>query len=98
MLRFMSLAAIVICGTCANLARSADHVDCAGAEWVAHSASAFDSVTGKDPRRYPPDPQVDFQHIKLDLRMPDPMSRSFDCTETITFRTTQRPISDSCPG
>src|SRR3954469_10893702 len=55
-------------------------------------AEPFDAATGRDVRNYPPDPQVDFQHIKLDLRMPDPMSRSFTCTETITFRTTQRPV------
>src|SRR2546423_4470511 len=52
----------------------------------------FDPSSGRDTRNYPPDPQVDFQHIKLDLRMPDPFSRSFTCTETITFRTPQRTI------
>src|SRR4051794_8987931 len=39
------------------------------------SAEPFDPASGRDVRNYPPDPQVDFQHIKLDLRMPDPMSR-----------------------
>ena len=52
----------------------------------------FDPVTGRDTRDYPPDAGVDFQHIRLDLRMPDPMSRSFHCEETITFRAPQRPI------
>src|SRR5690349_8078507 len=77
--------------------RADDAVDCAGAAGGAaakshDSADPFDQASGRDVRNYPPDPQVDFQHIKLDLRMPDPMSRSFTCTETITVRTTQRPI------
>jgi aminopeptidase N len=53
----------------------------------------FDPNTGRDVRVYPPDPQVDFQHLKLDLRMDDPMSRSFTCTETLTFKTAGRAIS-----
>jgi aminopeptidase N len=60
---------------------------------AAHADEPFDPITGRDTRQYPTDPQVDFQHIKLDLRMPEPMSKSFDCTETITFKTTQRQLS-----
>jgi aminopeptidase N len=60
---------------------------------LAPDGRAFDSVSGADPRNYAPDPQVDFDHIQLDLQMPDPQSRSFTCDETITFRTTQHPIS-----
>ena len=57
---------------------------------LAPDGRAFDPASGRDTRNYPPDPQVQFQHIALDLRMPDPMNRSFTCTETITFRTPQR--------
>lgn len=53
----------------------------------------FDPADGTDPRQYPPDRQVDYTHVKLDLRMPDPMSRSFTCTETIGFRTLGLPIA-----
>src|SRR4051794_14698567 len=59
---------------------------------LADDGRPFDPGTGQDTRNYPPDPQVAFQHVKLDLHMPDPMSRSFTCVETITFRTTERPI------
>jgi aminopeptidase N len=57
-----------------------------------HSAGAaadrtFDAVTGRDIRNYPPDPQVNYQHMTLDLRMRDPMSKSFECDETLTFHT-----------
>src|SRR5689334_675290 len=52
----------------------------------------FDPVTGRDTRNYPPDPEVDFQHIRLDIDMRDPLSRSFTANETISFHTPLRPI------
>jgi aminopeptidase N len=52
----------------------------------------FDAVTGRDTRNYPPDPQVDYKHIRLEIDMRDPSSRSFTCNETITFHTPLRPI------
>ena len=52
----------------------------------------FDPVTGRDTRNYPPDPQVRYEHIKLDLRFDDLSSRSFVCTEELSFQTTARPI------
>jgi aminopeptidase N len=54
----------------------------------------FDPADGRDPRQYPPDPQVDYLHVKLDLRMADPMSKSFECVETITFKTLGLPIAE----
>jgi len=48
---------------------------------------AFDPTLGTDTRNYPPDPQVDFEHLALDLVMDDPFSRSFTCVETLTFHT-----------
>jgi aminopeptidase N len=58
----------------------------------ASDGRAFDPVTGRDTRNYPPDPQVDYQHIRLDIDMRNPSSRSFTCDETINFHTPQRPI------
>ncbi|CAN5482933.1 M1 family aminopeptidase [soil metagenome] len=52
----------------------------------------FDPATGRDTRQFPRDPQVIFQHIALDILMPDPMNRSFTCDETIKFRTPGRSI------
>ncbi|MBN1492251.1 MAG: hypothetical protein JXA69_20225, partial [Phycisphaerae bacterium] len=52
----------------------------------------FDTATGDDVRHFPPDPQVDFRHIQLDMRFDDPMTKSFACTETITFRTRELPL------
>jgi aminopeptidase N len=46
---------------------------------------AFDPTLGTDTRNYPPDPQVDFEHLALDLVMDDPFSKSFTCDETLTF-------------
>ncbi|MGH7176362.1 MAG: M1 family aminopeptidase [Tepidisphaeraceae bacterium] len=90
--RLCILAAFV--GSVLCVAKSdlrADDLECASA--VAHLRDrAFDSVTGRDTRNFAPDPQVDFQHIKLDLRMDDPASRSFTCEETITFKTPHRAI------
>jgi aminopeptidase N len=53
---------------------------------------AFDPLGGRDARNFPPDPQVDFTHLKLDMQMPDPASRSFTCDQTLTFRTPQRAV------
>src|SRR6188474_426899 len=77
----------------AAVARADDR--CIGAE---HSAAAFDGrtfdpKTGLDTRQYPPDPQVDYTHLKLDLRMPHPSSKSFACTQTLTFKTLGRAIA-----
>src|SRR3954451_3113152 len=82
---------VAVLALLAPIAGAHDEVEPAPAS-AREAAEPFDSASGRDVRNYPPDPQVDFQHIKLDLRMPDPMSRSFTCTETITFRTTERPV------
>lgn len=53
----------------------------------------FDPTTGRDPRRYAPDPVVDYQHLKLELDFQDFASRSFTAIETLTFKTLGRPLS-----
>jgi aminopeptidase N len=53
---------------------------------------AFDSLLGDDTRNYPPDPQVDYDHLALDILMDDPFTRSFTCDETLTFHGTGEPI------
>ena len=52
----------------------------------------LDPVTGRDPRNYPPDPQVRFEHMRLELRFDDLTSRSFRGVETLRFRTSGRPL------
>ena len=80
----------ILCGLAAIAAR-ANEDDCGHAHLAAPERT-FDAVRGRDVRHFPPDPQVQFKHIKLDLRMEKPESRSFTCTETITFKALGRPI------
>jgi aminopeptidase N len=90
------LAFVVLVPATPVLARPGDEDECADEQvWdqLAPDGRAFDAVSGADPRNYAPDAQVDFDHIQLNILMPDPMSRSFTCDETITFRTTQHGIS-----
>ncbi|MEY4941976.1 MAG: hypothetical protein RL254_157, partial [Planctomycetota bacterium] len=46
---------------------------------------AFDAVNGRDHRNFPPDPQVQFQRMKLALRFDDMSSGRFTGTETLTI-------------
>ena len=55
-------------------------------------AAAPTGGTDGPTRQFAPDPQVDYQHLKLDLRMPDPKSKSFTATETLTFTTYALPL------
>ena len=43
----------------------------------------FDSVIGKDTRNYPPDMQVDFDHLKLEIDMPIPERYAWSPVEDI---------------
>jgi aminopeptidase N len=52
----------------------------------------YDPATGRSAKRYAPDPQVDYRHLKLELSMPDPASRSFEVTETLDFQTRALPL------
>ncbi len=54
--------------------------------------AAFDEHVGREPRRFPPDPVVDFQHVVLDIRMEKPATRAFECVETILFKTLAFPL------
>src|SRR5687768_15098207 len=87
----VGLVAGVLCGLGAMVARANEEDGCGHAHLAAPDSS-FDAVRGRDVRRFPPDPQVQFKHIKLDLRMEKPESKSFTCTETITFKALGRPI------
>ena len=85
---------LVVCtlfGLAALLAH-ANEDDCGHAIFAPQEGGGFDTVRGRDVRNFPPDPRVQFKHIKLDLRMEKPESRSFTCTETITFKALGRPI------
>lgn len=46
---------------------------------------AFDAVSGREYRNFPPDPQVQFQRMKLALRFEDMTSGRFTGTETLTI-------------
>ena len=46
---------------------------------------AFDAANGRDHRNFPPDPQVQFQRMKLALRFEDMTSGRFTGTETLTI-------------
>ena len=85
---------LVVCtlfGLAALLAHASED-DC-GHALFAPQERGFDTVRGRDLRNFPPDPRVQFKHIKLDLRMEKPESKSFSCTETITFKALGRPIT-----
>src|SRR5688500_5923643 len=86
----VGLVACVLCGAVAMVARA--HDDYCGHALFDPPEAGFDTVRGRDVRHFPPDPRVQFKHIKLDLRMEKPESRSFTCTETITFKALGRPI------
>lgn len=60
---------------------------------VRFDGRGLDAATGSDPRNYPPDPQVDFLHLKLDIACEDPASESFVATETLTFQTLERGVA-----
>lgn len=55
-------------------------------------STGFDEATGRSTRQYAPDPQVDFKHLKLELRMPDPRSKGFEATEALSFITRAVPL------
>src|SRR5688500_5200581 len=79
---------------CVSLLRAEDH--CIGHDRAAalHAdGRTFDPKTGRDTRQYAPDAQVDFAHLKLDLRMDDPATKSFACAETRTSKTLGRPVA-----
>lgn len=71
----------------------------ADSNWICRGSAAltdgraFDAATGNDPRRYPPDPQVDYQHLTLEIFCDDPLSQSFVANETLTFTTVAAPIT-----
>ena len=51
----------------------------------AELAAAFDEVTGRDLRNYPPDRIVDYLHMTLDMRFEDIEQRHFTATQTLRF-------------
>ncbi|MCA9243642.1 MAG: HEAT repeat domain-containing protein [Phycisphaerales bacterium] len=53
----------------------------------------FDATDGRDPRNYPPDPQVDFTWLALDIDFSQPETRSFSCEETIRFTNLASPLA-----
>ncbi len=69
---------------------AAEEIECGYAPFA--EGRAFDPAVGGDVRNYPPDPQVRFQHMRLELRFDDLTSRSFKCTETLRFATLGRPL------
>lgn len=57
-----------------------------------HRALYVDPVTGADQRHYPPDLQVDYQHMRLEIDIPDMDTRRFTASETLRFEPIARPL------
>ncbi len=53
----------------------------------------WDAATGNDARNYPIDPQADFQHMTLEIDIPDMDSPQFTASETLTFQPIGRAMS-----
>jgi aminopeptidase N len=53
----------------------------------------FNPHTGRDLWNYPPDPQVHFDHLILDLEFEDLTSHSFTARETLRFTTLTEPLA-----
>src|SRR5688500_11643008 len=62
-------------------------------EWCEHCAAFQAAASPSDARRFPPDPQVNYKHLKLQIRMDRPHSKSFQAIQTLTFTIPQRPLS-----
>ncbi|MCP3903924.1 MAG: hypothetical protein GY715_09850 [Planctomycetes bacterium] len=50
---------------------------------LAEASKAFDELTGRDKRNFPPDRLVDYLHLKLEMRFPDLESMHFTAVETL---------------
>src|SRR5688572_23897371 len=57
-----------------------------------HGHGHSDAAAPGGGRQFPPDPQVDFRHLKLELNMPRPEERRFTAVETLTFAVPRRPV------
>ena len=62
-------------------------------EWCEHCAALQAPASPSDARRFPPDPQVNYKHLKLQIRMDRPQSKRFQAIQTLTFTIPQRPLS-----
>lgn len=85
MLKFTALSLLVL-ASCHTLFAHEGCILSGEAEAFLAADRVFDSVIGKDTRNYPPDIQVDFDHLKLEIDMPSPESKSFTAVETLTFK------------
>jgi len=56
-------------------------------------AASRDAATGEDTLNYPPDRVVDFEHMRLELNIPDMNSPTLSAKETLTF-TALNPVVD----
>lgn len=52
----------------------------------------FDASTGADARNYPADPQADFEHMRLQIDIPDMNAPMFTAVETLTFSSLGAPM------
>jgi len=65
-----------------------------GKRELALRSTAFDEATGRDRRNFPPDLNVDFLHMKLQMRFEDLNQKRFTAIETLTFA----PIAVDAPS
>ncbi len=54
----------------------------------------FDPATGQDTRVFPPHVLADFQHMKLDILIPDMNTPKFSATETLTLSAIGEPLTE----
>jgi len=90
--RCAGLYAALLVFTVALAAAASEH-ECAGGRAIQAAFDEFDPAIGSDPRKYAPDPQVDYLHLRLDMRFDDPMTRTFEAQETIRFKTLGLPLT-----
>ncbi|MCA9293169.1 MAG: hypothetical protein KDA20_05090 [Phycisphaerales bacterium] len=62
--------------------------------WQTSSAAAetVDAMTGKDLRNFPPDRVVDFDHMRLDIAIPDMNTRRLEATQRLTLAPISTPV------
>jgi len=57
------------------------------------AGAAFDALSGRDLQNYPPNRAADFQHMKLDLVIPDMNTPKLSATQTLTLTPVGAPLT-----
>ncbi len=54
----------------------------------------FDPSSGRETANFPRDVRVDYQHLKIELSMPEPHKRTFAARQTLTFKSLHLPVEE----